>query len=81
MKELVIIAGPNGSGKSTLAGQLDLSVQFVNADMYEKLYFSQIADKETREKQASIAVAREINALIRQEKSFAFETVFAIGYS
>ena len=60
MKEAVIIAGPNGSGKSTLAGQLELSAKFINADMCEKKLFSHIADKETRERQVAVAVAKEI---------------------
>ena len=77
MKEIIIIAGPNGSGKSTLAGQLNLSLQFINADMLEKTFFSHIADKETRERRASVAVVHKINDFIKQNKSFAFETVFA----
>ena len=77
MKEIIIIAGPNGSGKTTLAGQLNLTGLFINADMYEKEFFSHIKSKEARELQSSIAVARKIKDCLQNGESFAFETVFA----
>ena len=77
MKEIVIIAGPNGSGKSTLASQLTFSGKFINADDCEKKLYANIADKNKREVQATIRVAKEIQEHIKLGKSFAFETVFS----
>jgi len=76
-KELVIIAGPNGSGKSTLASQIDFEGEFISADKCEKQVLGDIADREKREQQAVLLVAKEIQASIKLNKSFAFETVFA----
>jgi len=77
MKEMIIIAGPNGSGKSTLASQLALQCKFISADDCEKMFLSHIVDREERESRATFAVAKEIQAYIKAEKSFAFETVFS----
>ena len=77
MKHLVIIAGPNGSGKSTLATQIDLAGDFINADKCEKNFLQHIKDKQAREQQATLMVAREISEHIKQGLSFSFETVFA----
>jgi len=77
VKEIVIIAGPNGSGKSTLAGQLDLPALFVNADLYEKKFYSNVGDKDIREKRVAVAVSYKIKECIAKGESFAFETVFA----
>jgi len=74
--EVIIIAGPNGSGKSTLASQLRIE-HFISADKCEKTLLSHIEDKEKRELQATVLVAKAINTAITEKKSFAFETVFA----
>lgn len=76
MKEIVVVAGPNGSGKSTLAGQLGLKC-FINADIYEKKFFSHIENSEDREKRVAVAVANEIKEYLKRGESFAFETVFS----
>jgi len=77
MKEIIIVAGPNGSGKSTLAKQIDENTNFINADVYAKLFLTNIADKEEREKRAAIAVAKKIKDCITKNISFVFETVFS----
>lgn len=75
--EIIIVAGANGSGKSTLASQLDFNCEFINADKYEKVLLSHIADKNERELRAGMIVANEIKSAISANKSFAFETVFS----
>jgi len=77
-KELVIIAGPNGSGKSTLASNLVLPKPFINADMYAKNKYAHIANEQERAILSSFAVAQKIKECIALQKSFAFETVFAV---
>ena len=36
-KEITIIAGPNGSGKSTITTYLQISSEYVNADVIKSL--------------------------------------------
>ena len=76
-KEIIIIAGPNGSGKSTLASKLNFSCDFINADYCEKKFFNRVKDKNEREKLAIFQVGKAISESIKQNISFAFETVFS----
>ena len=75
--EITVIAGPNGSGKSTLASQLGLEDSFISADKIEKSLLSDMLNKEERESKATLLVGKAIKTAITENKTFAFETVFA----
>jgi len=78
-KHILIIAGPNGAGKSTFARrhlQRDFGLStFVNADQIAvELKPSQ---PEAVAVEAGRLMLRRIDALVRQQQSFAFETTLA----
>lgn len=78
-KHILIIAGPNGAGKSTFARrhlQRDFGLStFINAD--------QIAVELNPSQPEAVAIEagrlmlKQIDALVRQQQSFAFETTLA----
>lgn len=55
-----LLAGPNGAGKSTLyralvlAGTVPVSVEFVNADLYEAEHLKHLPDAQARSEQARV---------------------------
>ena len=78
-KHILIIAGPNGAGKSTFASEHlmeDFGIEiFVNADQIAaELMPSQ---PEAVAVEAGRLMLKQIDDLVRQQQSFAFETTLA----
>jgi predicted ABC-type ATPase len=85
-KQIHIIAGTNGAGKTTKAdlllpkGFLQTN-EFVNADNIAKGISPYNFDSKTVNLQAGRQMLKRIDQLIREKKSFAFETTLSgIGY-
>jgi predicted ABC-type ATPase len=82
--EIVIIAGPNGAGKTTFAkkylAQLQQPMPFVNADLIAAGIAPLSPDSAAL--LAGRLMIEEMDRLVQQRKSFAFETTLAgIGYA
>ncbi|MEI8029927.1 MAG: zeta toxin family protein [Comamonadaceae bacterium] len=78
-----LLAGPNGAGKSTLyralvlAGTIPVSVEFVNADVYEAEHLQHLPDVQARSKQARGWADARRGELLNAGQSFVSETVFS----
>lgn len=82
--EIVIIAGPNGAGKTTFAkkylAQRQQPMPFVNADLIAAGIAPLSPDSAAL--LAGRLMLEEMDRLVQQNKSFAFETTLAgIGYA
>jgi predicted ABC-type ATPase len=79
LKEIVVFGGPNGAGKTTMAAQLLPRrlgvVEFVNADEIARGLSP--FDWQRSEIAAGTAMIERIDALVRAQQSFAFETTCA----
>ena len=79
MKKIIIIAGPNGAGKTTFARDFlpaeAQTLTFINAD----LIAAGLApfNPETAAMKAGRLMLEEIDACVKAEKSFAFETTLS----
>ena len=69
-KEITIIAGPNGSGKSTITNYLQISSEYVNADVIKRTIGC--SDLE-----AAIKATELREKLLLENKDFTFETVLS----
>jgi predicted ABC-type ATPase len=77
-KEIIVIGGPNGAGKTTTARSLLPKMglgDFVNADDIARALSPN--DVESAALAAGRAMIERMNALLEQQKSFAFETTCA----
>jgi predicted ABC-type ATPase len=78
-----LLAGPNGAGKSTLyralvlAGTVPVSVEFVNADLYEAEHLQHLTDAQARSEQARVWADARRAELLNAGQSFVSETVFS----
>ena len=78
-----LLAGPNGAGKSTLyralvlAGTIPVSVEFVNADLYEAEHLQHLPDAQARSEQARVWADARRAELLHAGQSFVSETVFS----
>ena len=78
-----LLAGPNGAGKSTLyralvlAGTIPVSVEFVNADLYEAEHLQHLIDAQARSEQARVWADARRAELLNAGQSFVSETVFS----
>lgn len=82
--EIIVIAGPNGAGKTTFAkqylGKLKQPIPFVNADLIAAGIAPLSPDSAAL--LAGRLMLEEMDRLVQQRKSFAFETTLAgIGYA
>lgn len=82
--EIVVIAGPNGAGKTTFAkqylAQREQPLPFVNADLIAAGIAPVSPDSAAL--LAGRLMLEEMDRLVQQNKSFAFETTLAgIGYA
>lgn len=77
------MAGPNGAGKSTLYralvsnGDIDKTLEFVNADLYEQSHLQHIVDLQKRSQAARDWADDRREALLNAKTSFVSETVFS----
>ena len=78
-----LLAGPNGAGKSTLyralvgTGGIAKTLEFVNADLYEKSHLQHIADLQARSEAARDWADYRREVLLKAKTSFVSETVFS----
>ncbi len=78
-----LLAGPNGAGKSSLfrallaEGLIDSSLEFINADNYEREHLGQIKNPLKRSEAARTWSEERRRALMATQQSFASETVFS----
>ena len=83
-KEIVIIAGPNGAGKTTFASRFlrveAAGLPFLNADLIAA-GLAPLGSRHT-DARAGRLMLEEVNRLVAEGRSFAFETTLAgRGYS
>ena len=78
-----MLAGPNGAGKSTLYralasnGDIDKTLEFINADLYEQSHLQHITDLQKRSEAARDWADAQREALLNAQTSFVSETVFS----
>lgn len=78
-----LLAGPNGAGKSTLyralvaSGTIRSTLEFVNADLYERDHLQHIADPLQRSEAAREWADRRRAELLDAKIEFVSETVFS----
>lgn len=78
-----LLAGPNGAGKSTLyralvaSGTIASTLEFVNADLYERDHLQHIADPQQRSEAAREWAERQRAELLDAKIGFVSETVFS----
>ena len=78
-----LLAEPNGAGKSTLYralvsnGDIDKTLEFVNADLYEQSHLQHIVDLQKRSQAARDWADDRREALLNAKTSFVSETVFS----
>ena len=78
-----LLAGPNGAGKSTLYralvsnGDIDKTLEFINADLYEQRHLQHIADLQKRSEAARHWADDRREALLTAKTSCVSETVFS----
>lgn len=78
-----LLAGPNGAGKSSLYralvadGVIDASLEFVNADIYEREHLKRIKNPLKRSERARAWTDDRRRTLLQSQTSFVGETVFS----
>lgn len=78
-----LLAGPNGAGKSSLyralvaAGVIEASLEFVNADIYERDHLKRIKNALKRSEAARAWADDRRNKLLQSKITFVSETVFS----
>ena len=78
---LYVVAGPNGSGKSTLVTNfINYQIfgdKFVNAGIYAQTVYADIKGQKLREVKSMNHATAEFERLVKEHKSFIFETVLS----
>ena len=81
MREIIIIAGPNGAGKTSFANEFLPSTEgdlvFVNADEIARSLADTPLTPAQRDLRAGRLMLEQIEALIRADAEFMFETTLA----
>ena len=78
-----LLAGPNGAGKSTLYralvsnGDIDKTLEFVNADVHEQSHLQHITDLQKRSEAARDWADGRRETLLKAKTSYVSETVFS----
>lgn len=78
-----LLAGPNGAGKSSLyrallaEGLIDSTLEFINADIYEREHLKHIKNSLRRTEAARTWAEGIRSALMQEKRSFVSETVFS----
>ena len=82
--KIICFAGPNGSGKTSISKNIMKrykGLQFVNADIIAKEFFSEIKDEKERNFLAAVYADKLRDELLKERQNFAFESVMSDGNS
>lgn len=85
MPEIIILAGPNGAGKTSFANQFlrdEEGIAYVNADEIARSLALRNRSQRELEIHAARLMLRQIDALVKAEHDFMFETTLSsLGYA
>lgn len=82
--KIICFAGPNGSGKTSISKNIMKrfkGLQFVNADIIAKEFFSEVKDEKERNFLAAVYADKLRDELLKEKLDFAFESVMSDGNS